>query len=151
MNFEDIELATLAYLKQSGNPLVRISVLYAHVTARPTEQTLSKQEYTDFLNNHSEIKVIDPLSITEDDAIASGFQSAGFTTTPCAIFASRVPNPQDLAGAMFEQLQSMTDALSRALEEAQSTGDTAQADQIYITLERIGKMKEKIVAFTKAG
>lgn len=150
MNFEEIEQASINYLKQTSNPLVRITVLHAHVSKKSKEQSLTIQEYMDFLSNHFEIKVMDPLAMIQNKDTVEAFQSAGFTTSPCAILASRVPNSQHLAAAMLDQLQSMTNALSGALQEAHSNGDTAKARQIYETLERTSKIKEKIIAFTKA-
>lgn len=150
MNFEEIEIAAFAYLKQTDNPLVRISILHTNVSSKSKDHSLSLQEFTDFLTEHSEIKVMDPLAMTQDAKTTQGFESAGFTTSPCAILASRVPSAQDLSAAMLDQLESMTNALSRALEESRSTGDTAKAHQIYETLERSSKLKEKIIEFTRA-
>ena len=150
MNFEEIETAALAYLKQTENPLVRISVLHSNVSSKSKDHSLSLQEFTDFLSKHYEIKVMNPLAMTQDEKMAEGFEAAGFTTSPCAILASRVPSAQDLSAAMLDQLESMTSALSRALEESRSTGDTAKAHQIYQTLERTSKLKEKIVEFTRS-
>jgi hypothetical protein len=148
MNFEEIEIATLAYLKQTDNPLVRISTLHTNVNSKSKNHSLSLKEFTDFIAKHSEIKVMDPLAMTQDDKTAAGFEAAGFTTKPCAILASRLPSALDLSTAMLEQLESMTNALSRALEEARSTGETEKAHQIYETLERTSKLKEKIIEFT---
>lgn len=150
MNFEDIEKTSIAYLTQSANPLVRISVLHAHISSKYKDKSPSAQEYTDFLTNHSEIKVMDPLSTIQNENTAEALSEAGFTTTPCAILDSRVPSSQNLAAAMLDQLDSMTNALSRALQEARSDDDTEKAHGIYETLVRTSKMKEKIVAFTKA-
>ncbi len=150
MNFEEIERASITYLKQSTNPLVKISVLHAHVPSKAKGQAPTTQKYSAFLSSHSEIKVMDPLAAIQNEDTADSFEAAGFATTPCAILATRVPNSQDLAAAMLEQLESMTNALSRALEEARTTGDTEKAHDIYETLSRTSKMKEKVIEFTKS-
>jgi hypothetical protein len=148
MNIEEVEHVSIAYLKQVSNPLVRIHALHAHVVSKSEKEILSLHEFSDFLSNHSEIKVMDPLAMVQDDKTAENLKTAGFTTGLCAILSDRVPIPLDLATAMLEQLESMTTALSNALKEARATGDSPRAHQIYETLERTSKLKAKIVEFT---
>lgn len=150
MNFEDFELATLAYLKQTTNPLVRISALHAQACAKAKDAAPSIEEYTDFLRDHTEIKVMDPLAMAQDDKTAHDILMAGFKTNLCAIHTSRVPSSREMAAAMLEQLDAMTHALTLALKEARAIGDEIKGRQIYNTLERTAKMKEKVAAFTKA-
>ena len=149
MTIEEVEQASIAYLNQTSNPLVRVGVLHTHVTSRSKDDSLTIHEFTEFLNQHSDIRILDPLSTAQDEETAKQFETAGFTTVPCAILTSRVPSPKNLAATMLEQLESMTDALSRALEEARETGDSTRGDQIYKTLERISAMKQKVIGFTK--
>lgn len=148
MNLEDIEQLALKYLGQTSNPLVQLSVLYEHVKSKSSEDIFSFQDFSDFLKEHDLIKIMDPLALTTSEQMAHSLQGSGLTSSPCAILGTRVPNAQDLAASMVEQLASMTAALSAALSEARAIGDTQKAHQVYETLERIKALEGKLIEHT---
>ena len=150
MNLEDIEQNALTYLGQVTNPLVQVSVLYDHVKSKADEEIFSLHDFTEFLKQHELIKFMDPLSLTTSQVMAESLEASGLTSSPCSILASRVPSSQDLAASMVEQLASMTAALTAALGEARSIGNTEKAHNVYNTLERIKALEEKLISFTKS-
>ena len=150
MILEDIEQHTLSYLTQVTNPLVRIATLYENVKSKFDTDIISLKDFTDFLKEHDQFKVLNPLAMTENEAMAKSLEAAGLSTSLCAILHSRIPSSQDLAAAMIEQLTSMTHALTAALSDARATGDTVKGHQIYETLERVQALEKKIIQLTKS-
>ena len=150
MNLEDIEQIALNYLEQTTNPLVQISVLYDHIKSKSEDDIVSLQDFTDFLKEHDLIKIMDPLVLTSNKTLAQSLKVSGLTSSPCAILSTRIPSAQDLAAAMVDQLSSMTQALSTALAEARSIGNTEKAHEIYETLERIKALEGQLIEHTRA-
>ena len=149
MILEDIEQHALTYLGQVTNPLVQVSVLYEYVRSKTSEDIFPIQDFTDFIKQHEHIKLMDPLSHTTSQMMGESLKASGFTTSPCAILGTRVPSSKDLVASMMDQMNSMTTALTSALGEARSIGDTEKAHQVYETIERIKTLEAKLIEFSK--
>lgn len=148
MNLEDIEQNALNYLGQTSNPLVQLTVLYEHVKSKSDTDIFSLQDFIDFLKEHDHIKIMNPLALTAGEVMVQSLEASDLLSSPCAILKTRIPSSQDLVASMVEQLHSMTAALTAALGEARSIGDTEKAHQIYETLERVKALEEKIIKMT---
>lgn len=145
MNLEDVEQKTLAYLKQVSNPLVRIDVLFDHLKRELDLGSFSKEDLTDFLEEHDLFRVLDP--VVADDEAGRLMGEAGFLTEPSVILDTRMPARTELAATMLDQLDRLGEALIRALQEAREQENAEAETQVKMALERAARLRQQVVKF----
>lgn len=141
MNLEVAEQKCLKYLKGASNPLVPVSLLLRHVRKNDECSSISEHELLDFLRNHELFKVIDPLDIC---GVSEEPEGLALVSEPRAILCTRVPTQDQLNAMMYDQLDTMIEALLSALKESQEDGKTDLTDKIKDALERSEKLRKKL-------
>ncbi len=142
MNLEWIETKCVNYLKQTQNPIVPISILLNHLRQDASCGALTEHDLLEFLRPHESFKVIDPPEREEEEL--EDLESLGIPTGPRVILTTRVPTRDEISGMLGQQMQTMTDALYRALAEATEAGDTEACKQINEILQRAEQLQQKI-------
>lgn len=142
MNADAVKRICRAYLEQASNQLVSLEVLHRRACDDPECGSVSEQELLECLRQDESFRVIEPLR-----PAAMGdpkdIKAIGFTPCPRVILASRVPKPAELFAMIRAELQNLTDALSKALGEAQRTGNADVARQVIKILDRANVIKER--------
>lgn len=143
MNLEDIEQKTLAYLKQAGNPLVRLDTLYQHLDRELELGACSLAELRAFLEKHELFRVIETLPAGE--GIGEALEQAGLLNEPCVILDTRLPTRDQMTAMMLDQIGRLGQALATALGEAREAGDSRREEQVKRALGRIAKLQKGIL------
>lgn len=134
---EDVETECLRYLGKVSNPAVELDVLMAHLDDALGDVSLSRSEVEDFLEHHERIRVISAPGADE--------RGGGPLRGPLVILADRIPERRELWTAMIRQLDTMWEALQRALGEARTAGDMNRVNEISDALARVERMREGVV------
>ncbi len=141
MNLEEIEQKCLSYLKQVTNPLVSLDSLERYLRENADCEGFSDADLLDFLQKHELFTVLnDPHAQDQADTL-SQLQAAGLSTGPQVILCTRVPTQENITAMMYEQLESMIDALNKAANEAQAAGDQKAHEKVLEALARAQKLK----------
>lgn len=143
MSLEDLETLCRNYLRQSRNPLVPVSTLFAYIAKQPGLEVITENELTAFLNKHAEFDVVVGPAAHEDITV-DVFASAGIVMGPRVILKTRVPAPQDLALQLKLQLDTLEEVLGAALMEALGSGNEARAQELREPLERAKSLRKKL-------
>lgn len=145
MNLEDVEQKTLAYLKQAGNPLVRLDTLHRRLKRELELGAYSLSDLRAFLENHELFRVIETLPAEE--GLGEALEQAGFLNEPCVILDTRLPTREQMASMMLEEIDRLGQALATALTEARQDGDASREEHIKRALARTSKLQKRIVEF----
>ena len=148
-NLEPIEQRCLNYLKQASNPLVPLSTLVNHLKQHEDTALVDKAELLAFLRKHELFKFYDPILPEQPPEVAHELAATGIPTEPRVILDTRVPTHAQILSMMYDQVESLYNALSRALEEARNLNQHEKARKIVDALERADKLKQKLAGAAK--
>ena len=137
---EAIEEKCLNYLQQSANPLVPVHTLAEYCRRGESGIELGEPELEQFLRAHEQVQVVDGPGDIEPVS-RTMFREAR------AILAGRVPDTQELARLMREQLDGMAGVLEKALSKAAETGDDDACEQVRAALERTHALRARMEQF----
>jgi hypothetical protein len=142
MNLELVETKCVNYLKQTQNPLVPVSILLSHLRQDALCSDITEQELLEFLRPHELFKVVEPPDRDEEEI--EDLDAVGIPSGPRVILNTRVPTPAEISDLLGKQMQTMTDALYRALAEATQSGDTESCERISEILSRAEQLQQQI-------
>ena len=143
MNLEHVEQRCLKYLEQSASPMVPLRTLLAHLWKDEEFAGVSEQDLLSFLRKHEAVHVIESDSDADPEQ-AQAMADAGFTQGPYIILRTRIPTKSEMAVLMQEQLETMTRALERAMDEAINSGDAEAQHRIQELMEKSQEFREKL-------
>lgn len=143
MSLEDLETTCRNYLRQSRNPLVPISTLWAYLAKQPGLESTTESDLTGFLNKHDEFDVVVGPAEHEDVSVEV-FAAAGIVMGPRVILKTRIPAAQDLALQLKLQLDTMEEVLGAALMDALGSGNEVRAQELRVALERAKSLRKKL-------
>lgn len=141
MNLEYVEQKCLSILAQVTNPLVPVYVLMNHLRADPECPPIEETELLAFLRNHEDIRVIEPSGESQEDGNESAREALGLPTGPRVILNARVPTQGESLAQIDDQLDTLTQALTVALQEARLHGNTGMEMHITDALQRAERMR----------
>lgn len=128
MILEVVEQRCLDYLKQISHPLAPIHAVLRYVREDEKCADTTEQGLIAFLRKHELFRVIEP----EPPGIMS------------VILETRLPSESEMKALMNDQLSNMTDALAKALREAEARGDEVTAARITKLLERARTLHDEM-------
>jgi len=143
MNLERVEQLCLNYLRQATTSIVPVSTLLEHCHREPQCEDLTEQELLEFLRPHELVRIVDPPADAQE-LESEALRAAGFALGPRAILSTRVPTRDEFAGMMAEQLDTMTKALTEAIDEAEKGETPEMAIQMKEALIRAQVLREKL-------
>ena len=147
MELEQIEQASLEFLKHSERPLVPLETLWRHVSRGEGGEEISQDRLLGFLRQHELFQVIDPTGPVAGGANMAMLAEMGFPVGPQVILCTRVPTSETLIDQMGMELGKMIDALARARSEAQNQGNEARAQLIGQLLSHAEALHDRLEEF----
>ncbi len=142
MILEDIEQKCLSYLKQVTRSLVPFEQLVTYLRRQDELGPFDEQDLLDFLRKHELFQVIEsPTGALGNDA-SRKLKEAGFNVGPSVILVTRIPPARELAAQFDAQIEVLVDALQRALQEAELSGDAKRVGDVTSMIERAEKLRE---------
>lgn len=137
MSLEALEELCLDFLKNSANPLVPVTHLYAHcMEASNFAYSLTPQDLLDFLRKHSELQVIEAEEEAGVEVEEDQFLEAGILMGTRVILKTRLPDTQDLKASFKLQLLEMKKQLEQMLLRAQGRNKPEEVESIKENLAR---------------
>ena len=127
MNLEEIERKCVMYLRNVRDPLAPVASLLERLQKDETCAAITEHELLGFLRGHELFRVIDGPDESE-------------TTV---ILHERIPSQSEIRSLISQQLETITDALSKAMEETNLHGDPAARDKVCQVLERAQALQRK--------
>ena len=123
-----------------------VHALVEHCRRGETGLEIAAPELLDFLKRHEDVQVVDGPAEVEP---VSGdmFRAAGIEMGPRAILKTRVPDAQELARMMREQLDGMAQVLEKALSQAAEKGDDDACARLRDALERTHTIRARMEQF----
>ena len=141
MNLEHLEEQILDYLGQTTNPLVTVSTLCAHLQENEEFRALGEKGVIEFLDGHERFRVLDAPMSPEATALAKTIGQRPLPRGPYAILDERVPTMDQVSAMMATQLETLKEALAKALGQARERDDRDTADQLLGALSRAEKIQ----------
>jgi hypothetical protein len=142
MNLEVVEHKCLLYLKQAANPLVPVATLLNHLRNDTECGEVTECDLLGFLRKHELFKVLEaPRDLDPDEA--AELAELGIVTGPRVILTTRIPTKAEIAAAITEHMDRMTDALAQAQENAQRREDPEAEEKVREILDRAEDLKKK--------
>ncbi len=133
-------------LRQASSPLVPVRVLAEYCGRGEAGIEIGTAELLQFLRSHDQVQVIEGPAETEP--VPPGmFEEAGIEMGPRAILKERMPNMQELARLMGDQLNAMARTLEKALNEAAEQGDDGACERLRDALQRTHTLRAKMERF----
>lgn len=143
MNLELVEERCLKYLGQVASPMVPLRTLLAHLWQDEACATVTEPDLLSFLRKHLLVHVIESDEDSDPEQ-AEAMVEAGFSQGPYIILRTRIPTKAEMAHLIEEQLDTMTGALERAMEEAVQTGDSETQQKIKELMEQSQEFRNKL-------
>lgn len=144
MSLEVIEELCIRRLTSAKNPLMSLDSLYRRVMEDlEPELRLGEAEFRDFVANHEQMALVEGMTGLPSAEVEE-WAEAGMANGPRVILKSRIPSPTQLRDMMIGQLDTMLEALGKALQEAESQGDQNAHDSVLELLARTQQMRQKI-------
>jgi hypothetical protein len=143
MSLESIEERSIHFLGQAQNPLVPVDTLLRHLWQEEEFAGLTRVDLVSFLGKHELVMIIDP-ELEGDPHEAAELREAGVATGPRVILKTRMPSKAEMSDQIKGQLTTMTDALAKALEEAEEAGDADACVKIKEILERAEQLRDEL-------
>jgi len=143
MNLELVEQRCLKYLEQAASPMAPLRTILAHLWKDEEFADVTEQDLLSFLRKHEQVHVIEADADTDPEQ-AQTMADAGFSQGPYVILRARVPTKSEMAALIQGQLEKMTGALERALDEAVNVGDGEGQRRIQELLEKSREFREKL-------
>jgi len=148
MILEDIEQKCLSYLKQVSRALVPFEQLVSYLRRQDDLGPFDDQDLLDFLRKHELFQVIESPSAALGDEASAKLQTAGFNVGPSVILVTRIPPARELATQFDAQIEVLLDALQKALQEAQMSGDATRVQEVTGMVARAEKLRDGLKSFT---
>jgi hypothetical protein len=142
VNLELLEEQVLDYLGQTTNPLVSVPTLCAHLQESEEFRILGETRLVEFLQKHERCRLMDSPISPGAVALAESLGEESLSRGPYAILDSRVPTMDQVSLMMAQQLETLKDALAKALGQARERDDQATADQLLNALSRTEKIQQ---------
>lgn len=147
MILEDIEQKVLSYLKQVTRALVPFDQLVSYLRRQSDLGPFDEQDLLEFLRKHELFQVIESPFGMLDSETARNMQDAGFSVGPSVILVTRIPAAHELAKQFDAQIEVLLDALRKALQEAQMSGDATHIHEVTSIIARAEALREKFRLF----
>jgi hypothetical protein len=146
MSLEALEELCLNFLKESENPLVPLSYLYAHCVEHASDNHALSPEYLlDFLKNHNELLVLESddksLLIDEDQ-----FFDAGIVMGTRVILKRRLPDRNALKVLFKLQVLELVKQLNEMLLQAEKNKKPQEAEGLKKKLAQAQSILERFEA-----
>ncbi len=143
MDLEAVEEACVQHLAQVTQPVVSVSALLYRLHQDERFAALPESELVAFLRKHPLFRIIQPEE-GDDPGRRGQLEEAGIDLGLRVILVSRIPTQTEMTTLMAEQLEQMTQALERALFEAQRDGRPETEAKVQAILERTAKLREDL-------